>query len=110
MFGGGYPGSPGEYGDVYVLSLPSFTWVLVNVPSRIEIIREGHSCAIVGKSQLLSWGGLPTGENLDLKELYASKDPFPQGIGIFDLNTLLWTNNYDADADDYVAHDKVVAA
>lgn len=90
---------------MYVLSLPSFTWSLAGRVSK-EKIRESHDCAIVGNSHFLSWGGIDFGG----EEVLSTEDPFPQGLGIFNLNTFEWADEYNANGAPYVAHSNVVAA
>lgn len=106
MFGGSNNDEKAAYNSVYVLSLPSFTWSLVGRVPRAQV-REGNGCAIVGKSQFLTWGGIYWGSEL---EQVSSPDPFPQGLGIFDLNSLEWKDEYRADAAAYTAHSSLVAA
>jgi hypothetical protein len=42
------------YDDIYVLSLPSFTWIKV---FSGKIPRFGHTCHLVGGRQMLTVGG-----------------------------------------------------
>lgn len=105
MFGGAVDSYPKAYDSMFVLSLPSFTWTSISTVQD-KFRRYGHSCAIVGNSQLLTWGGVPKGTQ---QEMYASEDPWPQGIGIFDLNDHAWRDDYKADAPAYKVHRHVVA-
>jgi hypothetical protein len=57
--------------------------------------RSGHSCVIVGKRQMLSVGGN--------NDTWGRPDPFPQGLGVFDMTALTWGTNYDANAPAYDA-------
>lgn len=106
MFGGANNNRSIVYDSVDVLSLPSFTWSRAARVNETES-RYGQACAVVGNSQLLTWGGLPWG---DWQNTYLVSDPFKQGLGIFDLNTLEWASGYNASAAPYRAHPKVVYA
>jgi hypothetical protein len=55
-----------------------------------------------GKSQLISIGGRVSYDNLDFYN-----DPWPHGIGVFDLSTFDWKDEFDADAPDYVTPDVI---
>ena len=61
-------------------------------------VQFSNRCHVVGKSQMLSIGGLDaTYENDALKLI----DPTPQGLEIFDLTNMTWSNQYDANAAPY---------
>lgn len=113
MFGGANDDMKMAFSDVHILSLPSFTWSFVTqFPD--EYRRLGHACAIAGKSQLLSWGGLPYHVSDDAKS-FESEDRLPQGVGVFDLNRLSSLSRedfirYDASAKSYKAEERLVAA
>lgn len=83
------------YRDVYILTLPAFTWVRTGQLS--EERRDGMSCLVIGKSQMLVVGG-----NFFADAAKIKIDPWPNGMGIFDLNALEWTNgNYNHSAAPY---------
>ena len=91
------------FNAVYVLSLPGFVWFRSKDTSAEP--RTGHSCEAVGNRQMLSIGGLnPT---LDLSTALGDTDPWPQGLGVFDMVEMRWTNAYDANAQPYVQPDAV---
>lgn len=69
--------------------------------------REGHGCAVVGKSQLLTWGGVQWPNSA---AVFGVKDVLPQGLGIFDMNKLDWKEVYDSDAAAYKAHERMSSA
>ena len=92
--------------EVYVLSLPSFVWFKVNYTSSDP--RVDHTCIIAGNRQMLSIGGL----NPSATSFSASindTDPFWEGIKVFDLTALQWTNYYNASAAPYTAPTAVAA-
>ncbi|KAL8636037.1 MAG: hypothetical protein Q9226_009297 [Calogaya cf. arnoldii] len=84
--------------EVYVLSLPAFAWFKADYPARQS--RTGHTCNLVGKGnrQMLSIGGKnPT----DILVNATNTDPFLQGLGVFDLTAMRWSDRYNADAESY---------
>ncbi|KAI9150854.1 Kelch repeat-containing protein [Paramyrothecium foliicola] len=84
---GGNSDATGQFDDFWVLSLPGFRWFQINVRSPF---RHGHSCALVGNSQIISVGG--HGDDVD---------PWKQSLGVFDLSTLTWSDRFDPDAAAY---------
>jgi hypothetical protein len=83
---------------VYILTLPAFHWVKVNYTPTDP--RVYHTCHIIGNRQLLSVGGLnPALLNSSLA--WNETDRFAEGLKIFDMTTLNWTNYYDANAAPY---------
>ncbi|CAL8578698.1 hypothetical protein XPA_004469 [Xanthoria parietina] len=82
--------------EIYVLSLPAFAWFKADYPAQHP--RIGQTCHLVGKRQMLSIGGRdPT----DVYNDTTSADPFLQGLGIFDLTNMQWSDGYNADAEPY---------
>jgi hypothetical protein len=87
--------------DIYVLSLPAFTWfkkTAINSTPRIF-----HRCEIKGSS-LISIGG----QSQEINNLYYASfsearkpDPFANGIGVLDLTNFNWTNQYSWDDAEY---------
>ncbi len=92
--------------EVYILSLPSFVWFKANYTSSDP--RMHHTCHIIGNRQMLSIGGLdPSAANYGAA--INDTDPFWEGIKVFDLTTLQWTNYYNATAAPYLAPGPVAA-
>ena len=84
------------YDAVYILSLPAFVWFKADYTPQYPRFR--HTCEVVGTRQMLSIGGHPfIDNNLGIY----SRDPFLQGLGIFDMTDLQWKSKYDAGAEDY---------
>ena len=82
--------------EVYVLSLPAFAWFKADYPARHPRIL--HTCQVVGNRQMLSIGGH------DPTDVYNNTwiaDPFSQGLGIFDLTAMQWSDRYNAGAEAY---------
>ena len=91
------------FNQVYVLSLPSFVWFRVNDTSGPA--KYGHTCENFGNGQMISVGGLDPTDTFS-KTANVS-DPFPQGLGIFNMVNLSWAEFYDANAGPYEAPDVV---
>lgn len=67
--------------------------------------RANQDCQVIGNRHLLSIGGYdPTAGNES-----AIVDPWPFGLGLFDMTALEWTDKYDAAAPPYVQSDHVKA-
>lgn len=80
------PGSQEQYDDLWILSIPSFTWISVDVSSQASPPpRSGHTCN-VWNSQMVVVGGY-VGPDL------ACDAP---GIYVFDTSKLTWVNDYTA--------------
>jgi hypothetical protein len=55
---------------------------------------------------MLSWGGLNYNPSSG-SDAWWDTDPYPQGIGIFDMTDMEWKTSYDASADAYEPHASV---
>ncbi|CAG8953120.1 hypothetical protein HYFRA_00003318 [Hymenoscyphus fraxineus] len=84
--------------SVYILTIPAFTWIKANTEA---VSRAFHTCKKAGKRQMISIGGRRL-ENGD-----KSPEPWSNGLGIFDMTTLKWSENYDSKAQDYTPHSMV---
>ena len=97
------------YDEIYILTLPGFVWT--KVLYNPENPRHDLTCHTVGKRQMLIIGGVDsaseTGSNTLFEDPFNTKDPFTQGLAIFDMTTLTFSDRYDADADAYVQSDSV---
>lgn len=85
------------YDDIYVLSLPSFTWIKVFTGTAP---RYGHTCHIVGKRQLLTSGGQARSEK--------QCDWERKAVAILDVPTLAWGSVYNAQDDPFVIGDYII--
>ncbi|SPO03327.1 uncharacterized protein DNG_06009 [Cephalotrichum gorgonifer] len=96
VYGGYDPMNKQTFDSVYVLSLPGFVWKQVkgDAPGGL---RSGQTCVVVGNRQMLTIGGVDTYADQPWK----AKDPFPQGLGIFDMTDLEWKNDFDSKAAAY---------
>lgn len=119
MYGGRDPFYNIPFDDVYALSLPSFTWTLLyNGTSP----RFGHTCHLVGNSQMLRVGGSLTNEkwaimnipstiqdvNGTINTTTANCDNETNGVSILDLTNITWGSAYDPNAAPYSVPQKVV--
>ena len=92
--------------EVYILSLPGFVWFKANY--TLSDPRMLHTCNIVGNRQMLSIGGLnPSATSLGAA--HNETDTFWEGMKIFDLTALQWTNYFNATAAPYTAPGPVAA-
>ena len=101
-FVGGEIDSTIGLGSVYVLSLPSFHWQQTSYVPQYG--RYGHVCNVVNR-HMISVGGEVVSqegydENGDLMP-YTITDPWPQGLGVFDVTEMKWKDSYDAAAGPY---------
>ena len=114
-----YSGFTGKLGSasvaldtISILTLPAFHWV--SVPYNPHNPRHGHACRSVGGSQILVVGGADSNPKVtfgDYNEIERStmeeKDPWEQGLGIFDLSTLTWSDRYSASPPPYAQSDPI---
>ncbi|KAL9636018.1 MAG: hypothetical protein Q9164_003101, partial [Protoblastenia rupestris] len=87
------------FDTINILTLPAFHWI--SVPYNPQNPRYGHTCHAVGGSQIVVVGGadanskVTDGGFLGIAEsIMESPDPLKQGLGIFDLSTLSWSDRY----------------
>ncbi|KAM3067597.1 hypothetical protein ACMFMG_000089 [Clarireedia jacksonii] len=90
----GQDGVSAFYDDIYVLSLPSFTWTKVYGATPPGSPRFGHTCHLVGNRQMLTVGGAQSA-------LSTYCDWESKGVAIFDMSTLQWGSNFYHDAESY---------
>ena len=94
VYSGQDPINKTYYDDVYVLSLPSFTWIRLYQAASASG-RYGHTCHRVGR-QMLTVGGQSVRRNIT-----GMCDWETASVGILDLPTMSWGSNFDASAQDY---------
>ncbi|KAH8719221.1 hypothetical protein GQ44DRAFT_390314 [Phaeosphaeriaceae sp. PMI808] len=93
LFGGWDPTQPNKwYDDVYVLSIPSFTWVKMY---EAESPRYGHTCHAVGR-QMITTGGRNIRRNVT-----DYCDWELHGIAVLDMPTMTWGSVYNATRGQY---------
>ncbi|KUJ23150.1 uncharacterized protein LY89DRAFT_679956 [Mollisia scopiformis] len=86
---------------VYILTMPAFQWIETNVTATIW--RALHTCSVIGNRQMISIGGIPDQDQLPANWF----DPWTNGMQIFDMTELFWTDSYNASAAEYEAPDVV---
>ena len=99
MFGG-QDESKNYLSEVWLLSLPSFTWIKLrdDEPPRI-----GHTCHLVGNRTMLTVGGI-----VDIREskgLLEKCDFATGGIRDLDMSDLLWSGGFNATTPAYEVPD-----
>lgn len=98
---GGRGSSNVYFDDVYILSIPSFTWTQVFGPGVSP--RYSHTCHLVGERQMLTVGGaLSPGSDVICDWEF-------KGVGILDLSTITWGSRYDPYNGTYQVPTKVIA-
>lgn len=80
--------------DLYVLSLPSFHWFQASYEALHP--RHGLTCEHVGGGQILAVGGVDTTQvaSNEFKGCFQTTDNHPQGLAVFDLGSMSFTNSY----------------
>ncbi|KAL9120371.1 MAG: hypothetical protein Q9187_003073 [Circinaria calcarea] len=100
MYGG--RGSGNQYFDqVYVLSIPSFTWTKLYQGTSP---RFAHTCHLVANRQMLTVGGIGNNPLTSGPCDYQTK-----GVNIFDLSTLQFRSVYNVNAPPYVVPAPIIA-
>lgn len=99
MYGGRSNGA--IYDDVYVLSIPSFTWVKVFVG---ESARWSVTCHFIPPRQMITIGG--GGDSTT--NITADCDWEYKSLAVLDLSTIGWSSTYNADPPLYKVPDSVV--
>ena len=102
VYGGASVSYDTSFDDLYVLSLPGFHWFRAD-DTRSDTQRASSACVVVGKRQMLTIGGVNYAKG-EVK-YWKDQDPWPQGLGIFDMTAMSWVRNgsYNAEAEEYQA-------
>ena len=88
------------FDDIYVLSLPSFTWVKVFTG---QDARWSVTCHFVPPRQMITVGGGGKSSNISSDCDWESKS-----LAVLDLSTIGWGSVFDAAASDYEVPDDVI--
>ncbi|PNH75883.1 hypothetical protein VD0001_g1664 [Verticillium dahliae] len=105
VHGGRNQANKAAFDDVYILSLPGFVWTKAEYEAKGS--RTAHACVVAGNRQMISIGGVD--DNKGSPAIWEDIDPRPQGLGIFDMTQLKWTDAFDADAGAYESPAEVQA-
>lgn len=100
LYGGKSNGS--IFDDVYVLSLPSFTWVKVYTGSDA---RWSVTCHYMAPRQMITVGGGGKSSNIS-----SDCDWETKSLAVLDLSTIGWSSTYISDAPAYALPSQVVSA
>jgi hypothetical protein len=84
-----------DYLNVYALSIPAFRWFKSTDSDQVR--RAQHSCQLIGNKQMLVIGGTQPSNPLGI----AAVEPWPNGLGIFDMSNFTWADSYDPQAPPY---------
>ncbi|PFH57313.1 hypothetical protein XA68_15226 [Ophiocordyceps unilateralis] len=91
------------YDDVWVLSLPSFTWTQISTGTEIHA-RAGHRCFLPYPDQMMVFGGYAA----EAGDLPSCLDKGP--VVVFNISSGEWMNSYDPSRyDPYGVHEEVLA-
>ncbi|PSR83356.1 hypothetical protein BD289DRAFT_370071 [Coniella lustricola] len=88
--------------DLYVLSLPAFHWFQASYTALHP--RHALTCEHLGGGQILAIGGLDTTQWSADEGFYTpfdTVDTHSQGLAVFDLGSLSWTDAYTANQSVY---------
>lgn len=91
MYGGEAPTAiPNAYSDMWILSVPSFRWMRVNVNSEA---RKSVTCTTVGQRYMMTYGGIKGGWGEEGDKDQCDDENF--GVRLFDMSNLAWTSQYE---------------
>ena len=89
--------------EVYILSLPAFRWFRANYTSNSP--RGQHTCHATKTNQMILIGGTnPLYSRIFLGDGIGAgepRDPWDQGIAVFDMTALKFKDSYEAKAGPY---------
>ncbi|KAK8055646.1 hypothetical protein PG993_000873 [Apiospora rasikravindrae] len=100
LYGGWDPTKTAYYDDIWVLSLPSFTWIKIY---EGVLPRLGHSCHLVGGRQMITVGGINS------TDITGNCDWEWMGVAILDLSTNAWGSVFDAQKPPYEVNPEISA-
>ncbi|PSN64586.1 hypothetical protein BS50DRAFT_77876 [Corynespora cassiicola Philippines] len=89
IYGGETSSSEDAFSDMYILTIPTFHWIRVEVDS---VARRLHSCSKVADRYMVTYGGFMKKVN----EVDEACDQENYGLRLFDMTSLNWTSRYEA--------------
>ena len=99
LYGGWNPLDNGTaFDDVYILSMPSFTWTAVFKNGGTP--RYAHNCHIAAKRQMLTVGGNITSAQCDWEK---------KGVAVLDMTTITWGSVFRTNTTAFEVPDKVLS-
>ena len=100
VYGGWDSNGGSPKGEVWILTVPSFTWIRADSPGRAGDPRQGHVCFSPYADQMIVVGG--TGA-------YGAPPNTNNTVDVYNLNELNWTGTYDPTVyQDYKPHQTVL--
>jgi hypothetical protein len=91
IYGGESPSAVrSSYSDMWILSIPSFRWIRVDVQSTP---RKAHGCTAVAERYMLTYGGTKAGFGNEGDTNGCDQKNY--GLQLFDLSWLAWTSRYE---------------
>jgi hypothetical protein len=92
MYAGESSGAvPDSYSDMWILSVPAFRWIRIDVES---VPRKRVGCTTVADRYMVTYGGMKSGWGYsEEEEDYCDQENY--GLRLFDLSKLTWTSRYD---------------
>ena len=109
MYGGRDGADPPNYfDDIWVLSIPSFTWtkIYAGVSPRFA-----HTCHLVGNRTMLTVGGLRDASQMEAlsSSVVEPCDWEVKGVGVYDISDLIWGSVFNPNTPAYEVPDAVVS-
>lgn len=100
VYGGWDSNGGNPKGEVWILTVPSFTWIRADSPGRAGDPRQGHTCFSPYADQMIVVGG--TGAN-------GIPPNTNNTVDVYNLNELNWTGTYNPTVyQDYKPHQTVL--
>ncbi|KAF2261136.1 hypothetical protein CC78DRAFT_619630 [Lojkania enalia] len=81
---------PDAYSDMWILSIPSFHWIHIDVYSPP---RKALGCTTVAERYMVTYGGIKLGWDKEGDEDECDQENY--GLRLFDLSNLAWTSWYE---------------
>lgn len=80
------------FGDLYVLSLPTFKWLKLEKLDDVPLSRSRHNCHVINNRQMLIVGG-GRDQSKDLQEYFRTTCRWDE-ISVLDMSALRWETQY----------------
>ncbi|KAK6213689.1 kelch domain-containing protein [Colletotrichum tabaci] len=78
-------GNQTQYNDMYILSIPAFTWIKVDAGDGVPAPRAGHTCTMRDGQIIVAGGYIGPDANCE-----------SPGVYVFDASNLRWTSSFEA--------------
>ncbi|KAF2113623.1 hypothetical protein BDV96DRAFT_647879 [Lophiotrema nucula] len=105
IYGGQTLGVDDGFSDMYVLSIPSFHWIPLDVSNSVPHV--SGTCAALANRYIVTYGGFGT-VNVG-NSLKSGCNWDNHGLRLFDMSNLEWTSSYDASKSSYAVPSAVYA-